>query len=188
MSGSLYLTPRNCQTLAPQAALVVQVLRDLELIGEPLGDATFAVAPSFNRHIVFAGCSPHLVYAAPAPGDLNFCHWALLGPYAQVRMITGPHTRRPRCPTCRKRAPSLQELLAAWRDSGQNAQYRCPNCDRQSTVLSWHWQRYAVFGRLLLAVRNVFPAEAVPSETLLHTLSQATGRPWDYGWAKTVNP
>ena len=188
LSGSLYLSPVDCQAAAPQTAVIVQALRDLALIGEPLSEATFAVGPNFNHHVVFAGCSPNLVFAAIRPGDLDFCHFAILGPYAEVRLITGPHSRRPRCPNCGERAQSWQELQAAWQAVGQNATYGCGHCGHDSAVLAWRWQRHAVFGRLFLAVRSVFPSEAVPSEGLIDALSRATGRAWGYGWAATVKP
>jgi hypothetical protein len=188
LSGSLYLSPVDCRAPAPQTAVIVQALRDLALIGEPLSEGTFAVGPNFNRHVVFSGCSPHLVFAAPRPGDLDFCHFAILGPYAEAHLITGPHSRRPRCPICAKRAQSWQELQAAWQAVGQTAKHRCSGCGHDTAVLAWRWQRQAVFGRLFLAVRGVFPSEAVPSEALIDALGGATGRAWDYGWAPTVEP
>lgn len=186
MNASLYLFPIDARTPAPPTALVRQALHDLALIGEPLNQAAFAVGPQFTRHIVFAGCSPQLVYTASRPDDLNFCHLAILGPYKKVRLITGPLTRRPRCPKCGERAAAWQELESAWQAGGEGARAACTACGRESLILAWRWQRQAVFGRLLLAVRGVFPSEAVPSEALLDALSRTTGRAWDYGWAATV--
>jgi hypothetical protein len=45
------------------------------------------------------------------------------------------------------------------------------------------WRQHALCGRLLIELRNVFPGEAAPSDTLLRELRLATGSDWRFAWA-----
>jgi hypothetical protein len=176
---SLYLAPR-APLSAPELSLVRQVLRDLEVIGRALQQGVYSAGDGFSRHVVYAGCSPHLVLEPPADGGLAFCHVALHGPYPAPRLVTGPNTVKPRCPACRTRFADWQVRLADWR-AGEPA--LCAGCGRAWAAHELDWRGQAVSGRVLLELRNVFPGEATPSDRLLHALEGATGEGWGYAWA-----
>ena len=57
---SLFLAPADVQA-STQRDPVISVLRDLEIIGDEIERDTFSAADGFSRHVVYAGCSPHLV-------------------------------------------------------------------------------------------------------------------------------
>ncbi len=176
---SLFLAPLAPMSV-PDLHGVRQVLHELELAGRRLGRDVYAAGAGFSRHVVYAGCSPHLVLEPPGDGSQAFCHVALHGPYPVPRLVTGPNTVKPRCPACRARFADWQARLAEWR-AGSAA--LCSGCGRTWAVHDLDWRGHAVSGRVLLEMRNVFPGEATPSDRLLHALAQQTGEDWGYAWA-----
>jgi hypothetical protein len=56
----------------------------------------------------------------------------------------------------------------------------CPRCGHRQRPLELGWRRNAGFGRLFVAVEDIFPGEAVPVPSFLKGLAQATGVEWDY--------
>lgn len=182
MTDSLYLTPTDLRS-APPLPQVEQALHDISFIGAPLAAQRFRAGEQLLRYITFAGCSPHLKFEPPPDGGDDFCHVALLGPFAQPHMLVGPHTVKPRCPTCKQRVADWRPLQAAWQAAPGTAQWRCPACGESHAVADWRWRQHALFGRVFVAVRQVFPAEAVPDEPLLAALQAATGVAWHFGWA-----
>ncbi len=177
---SLFLAPQDPFADASGHA-VSQVLRELKIIGDPLGDDLYRAGDNFSRHVVFAGCSPHLVMEPPEGGSRRFCHVALHGPFAQPKLVTGPNTVKPRCPHCRKRFDDWREHLQQWLRNGQ--QVRCEHCGTVNSVHTIDWREHALSGRYLIELRNVFPGEATPSDVFLQTLEQESKMPWRYAWA-----
>jgi hypothetical protein len=185
MSGSLFLHPSDPWPTPPDAAIVLAVLAELDILGGPHATAAWLAGDGLLRHITFAGCSPHLEFTPPADGSSQFCHLALLGPFETPRLFTGPHTVKPRCPSCKTRVADWQPLATAFAaDPGKP--WQCPACGARHGIETLRWRRHAVFGRLLVEIRSVFPAEGVPSDQLLAALAKATGVAWDYGWAAST--
>ena len=177
---SLFLAPADVQA-SVERDRVVSVLRDLEIIGDEIGRDTFSAADGFGRHVVYAGCSPHLVMQPPADGSRQFCHVAVHGPFKQPRLVTGPNTVKPRCPVCRTRFDDWRSALPGWQAGDDQA--TCPGCARGWRPVELDWRRQAIAGRILIELRNVFPGEASPSDLLTLALQQATGTAWRYAWA-----
>jgi hypothetical protein len=177
---SLFLVPDD-PGLAPELRCIEAVLQDLHVIAAPLAPRRFAAGEGFPRHVIFAGCSPHLVMQPADDGDLAFCHVALHGPFAAPRLVTGPNTVKPRCPHCRRRFDDWRNRLPTW--NGPAATAVCDGCGTVQAPVRLDWRQHAVGGRVLIELRNVFPAEAMPSDTLLQRLHAATGTGWQYGWA-----
>jgi hypothetical protein len=176
---SLFLAPAD-PLACPDPKRVADVLRTLAISGDALGAQLYAAGEGFARHVVFAGCSPHLVMEPPAEGSRRFCHVALHGPFETPRLVTGPNTVKPRCPHCRARFDDWRDRLAAW-EAGEAA--HCRACGNRSAPHELDWREHAINGRLLVELRNVFPGEASPSDLLLQQLAAATGIPWRHAWA-----
>jgi len=177
--NSLYLAPVDPDH-APTSPPILEVLRRLAVIGEPLNAGSYLAGAGFARHIVFAGCSPHLVLTPPEDGSQAFSHVAVHGPFESRCLVIGAHAVKPRCPHCRRRITGWRERVgspAAWQD------WRCTDCGRLLVPCELDWRQHAVCGRLLIELRNVFPGEAAPSDTLLRELQVATDVDWQYGWA-----
>ena len=177
---SLYLAPADVEA-SPAREPVIRVLRDLDIIGEAIAPDTFNAANGFSRHVVYAGCSPYLVMQPPADGSRQFCHVAVHGPFARPRLVTGPNTVKPRCPACRARFDDWRAALPGWQRGDTRAE--CPGCGRSWPAYQLDWRGHAIAARMLIELRNVFPAEANPSDLLLHSLQEATGTDWHYAWA-----
>jgi hypothetical protein len=181
-TGSLYLHPSDPWAEPPDPKAVLDALRGLGVLGESFGSGTWLAGDGLLRHITFAGCSPYLEFTPPTDGGSDFCHIALLGPFESPRIHTGPNTLKPRCPACKTRVADWQPLAAAF-DAAPAIPWRCPACGAEQGIETLRWRQHAVFGRLLLEIRGVFPAEGVPSDSLLSALEAATGMPWQFGWA-----
>jgi hypothetical protein len=179
MNGSLYLSPKSA-TGTPELHAVSACLSELHLCGPLLIEApdkqVFSAGDGFARHVVYAGCSPHLRFEPSGPHDRDFCHLALLGPYPSPVLITGENTVKPRCPRCRARLVEWQGLARARRAT-------CPECGNQSAPWELDWRQHAAAGRFFIELRNVFPGEASPSDRLLASLREHTGMEWEYAWA-----
>jgi len=181
--SSLFLAPADPE-VAPDMTVVEQVLADLGISAGRLGKRTYLAGNGFGRHVVYAGCSPHLQMRPPDDGSLNFCHVALHGPFDRPRLQTGPNTGKPRCPACRARIADWQSKLADWQ-SGEHQAW-CSNCGHSTSPHALDWRRQAISGRGLVELRNVFPGEAMPSDLLLVRLEERSGIPWRYAWAAAL--
>lgn len=179
---SLYLAPVD-PAATPALQPVYECLQALAIAAAPLGPSRYRAGTGFHRHIVFAGCSPHLVLDPPADGSLRFCHVVLHGPFASARLVTGPNTVKPRCPTCRERLGDWRTRLADWQ---RDLPATCSGCGAAYAAGDLDWRGHAVAGRVLVELCNVFPGEAAPSDALLQTLHQVTGRPWRHAWAASL--
>ena len=177
---SLYVSPLD-PYLAPDRARVRAVLSDLAVIAQALDEGRFAAGEGFRRHVIFAGCSPHLAMAPPTEGSRQFCHVAIHGPLATPRLVTGPNTVKPRCPQCHERLADWSEQRDRWAATGQS--FRCRSCGASEQPCAFDWRKQAACARFLVELRNVFPGEAAPSDRLLETLHEATSHPWHYAWA-----
>jgi hypothetical protein len=182
-TGSLLLFPADPAAEPPAGAAVAQTLAALGLVGAPLGpDAVFRAGPAFLRHVTFLGCAPHLVLDPPADGGKAFSHVAILGPLAAARLLVGANAATPRCPACRARLDGWRAALADWVAEPLALQVRCAGCGATHRAADLDWRETAASGRLFVAVRNVFPGEAVPGEELLRALGGLGVGPWQYAW------
>ncbi len=179
MNGSLYLSPLDPEK-QPDLPSIARCLSALQISGPLLSEApgkrVYAAGPGFARHVIYAGCSPHLRFEPEGPHDRDFCHLALLGPYSHPEVITGENTVTPRCPGCRKR-------LSNWQNDLHTGKLPCPNCGLVSDAWAVDWRQHAATGCLFIEMRNVFPGEASPNDQLMKALKEASGIPWGYSWA-----
>lgn len=183
MTGSLFLSPQDPWQTPPAREAVLATLADLRVIAEPHGTDTWLAGDALLRHVTFAGCSPYLEMTPPADGSKNFCHLALLGPFDQPRLFTGPNTLKPRCPNCKTRFADWQPLAVQYQSDPAQA-WACPACGSARRIDALRWRQHAAFGRLLVEIRSVFPAEGIPSDELVEALGQLTdGVDWQFAWA-----
>lgn len=178
--GRLLLTPLDPER-APAATPLLKVLEESGFLGPPWptgGPAAFLAGPRFTDWISFLGCSPHIRLEPPADGGA-FCHIRLLGPYTEPRLCQGRHTPPPRCPTCRARLTDWRERVDHWRRQPRQP-VPCPHCGTPHPPLALVWRQGAGWGRLFIAVEDIFPGEAVPVAGLLGDLAGLGGGPWRY--------
>lgn len=175
-AGSLILQPRDCSGPIDPGQLV-GTLRELGVIGAawPPRRHAYLVGERFLELITFMGCSPHIELAPPAGGG-DFCH-VIVHEYPAPRLLTGTNTRPPRCPACRK-VTALRPADLAGAPAGQVL--ACNHCAATLRLSELLWRRDGGFGRVFVEVLSVFPGEAVPLDSLLQRLADATRCAWDY--------
>ena len=91
------------------------------------------------------------------------------------------HSVSPRCPFCRHRYSDWQVRFEA--QANNPATSECPGCGARNEACALDWRQRAACGRVLVELRNVFPGEAVPSDTLIASMNRATGLNWVYAWS-----
>lgn len=179
MIGSLFLSPQSPQDYCDSDTLS-QVLEELcitgSLMGEQPGLHVYHAGEGFARHVVYAGCSPHLRFEPEHENDQHFCHVAVHGPFEQARVLTGENTVKPRCPHCRQR-------LSDWRERLHADKTPCPGCETALKPSELDWRQHAAVGRCFVEMRNVFPGEASPSDQLMAALQEASGFAWRHAWS-----
>lgn len=186
MNGSLYLFPKNAFSDPPEPSIILDILTKIRLLGKALGENRFLTGDSFFRYVSFTGCSPSLQLEPPEDGSDNFTHISLAGPFSQPRLVTTKHHSRPRCPHCGKRIIDWKSKIVDWQKDAAE-EYLCTECNQSTAVAMLDWRRYAACGRLLVEIRQVFPGEAMPGDSLMTKLEKTTGCEWRYGWADS-NP
>lgn len=179
-TGRLVLTPVDATAAADRDALIEQ-LTSAGLIGTGLpgiADA-FSAGDALLELIAFAGCAVALAVEPGADPDTAFCH-VRIPPVAQrPRPVFGRNTRGPRCPSCRARLADWRQALDQW-DAPRAPALECPGCGASAAPWRWDWKQQGGFGRCLVLIEEVFPAEAVPAPRLMNLLSAISGSDWHY--------
>jgi len=62
---------------------------------------------------------------------------------------------------------------------------RCASCGVNTAVADLDWRQYGLASRCSLEIHQVYPGEALPQDSLLQRLAQATGREWAYAWVES---
>ena len=177
-TGRLVLTTNEPQA-APDSGLVIESLLGAGFIGAPLHglERAYAVGPTFLSLLAFTGCAV-AISAEPGAGEsVPCCHVRILPVSPAARLLWGRNTRPPRCPVCRAPLQEWGRRVQAWLDQPQRGA-TCPACGETRPPWRWDWKGQAGFGRLFLAVEDVFPGEAVPMPPLFDVLTRASGLGW----------
>ena len=177
-TGRLLLTTSDPQA-APDEGLVIAALSGAGFIGEPLPgpERVFAVGPTFLSLLAFTGCA---VAIATDPGDHGAapcCRVRILALSAAPRFLWGRNTRPPRCPVCRALLKDWDRRVQGWLDHPHRGA-TCPSCGETRPPWRWDWREQGGFGRVFVAVEEVFPGEAVPMPRLFDVLTRACGSGW----------
>ena len=185
----LVLAPVDPEFVPPDVDGLLSALDRLGFLGTPFalaGRTHYQAGERFLDLITFLGCSPVISLVPPdastdpaAHADA-FCHIGLWYAGEQPLFVGGRNTTPPRCPNCRQREETWQALIADWRSSPDAYRWRCPGCGHRAQAFELDWRQSAGFGRFLVEVWGIHPAEAVPGDALMDTLRRSTGEPWSY--------
>ncbi len=176
-TGRLLLCARD-PFLSPDQGRLTSRLRAAGFLGRPLGGraGAFAVGERFLAFLTFAGCSVHIELDPEA--ETPSCYIRYVGPFARPTLLCGRNTRPPRCRSCRAPLSDWQRRLAeADAATSERCPIPCPTCGDARPPWDYDWREQAGYGRLFLAVEEVFPGEAVPTPALLDLL-QGGGSDW----------
>lgn len=182
MSASLVLHTKNPEYAPLSANDLVQVLNDVGLIGQAWGDREelrFLIGERFLQLVTFMGCAPAIELTPPIAGDSEFCHVGVSHITPTPQFLVDTQDVLPRCPRCRNRIKHWLEWVEQWR-SNDNYLDVCPECNEKISPLEFDWRQAAGFGRIFISIFNIYPREAIPTDTLLNTLNKMTSQTWIY--------
>jgi hypothetical protein len=174
-TGKLILFSGNTEQLRSELRPLIDALREIQLIGEPLDldKGLFLTGELFLQHISFVGCSTNVCLTPKPDSNGEFCHIAIKGPFDRPRLIWDSNCRPPRCPACKK-------PMANWQSHLDLSRLTCPHCNRESQLEEFAWRRQAGYGTIFIEISNIFPGEARPVHGLLEKLNQLTETQWGY--------
>lgn len=186
----LLLHPADPEAPDPDPASLLKVLRDNGLVGEAFilgGRRHYYAGERFLDQIVFLGCSPRVALEPPRdagePGTevwgRSFCHITLVQS-RDPEFTAGDNVLAPRCPRCRQTIDDWHAVVEGRRSNGAGYRWRCRGCGGEAGAHELDWRQSAGFGRTFIEVWGIHNAEAVPAESLLDTLQEATGGAWRY--------
>ncbi len=186
----LILAPINPELAPRDVNGLIASLGSLGVTGAPFqlaGRTHYLPGERFLDLITFLGCSPLILLEPPEgtradPGIHadKFCHVGLWYAGEQPVFLAGRNTLSPRCPHCRQPQAPWQRMIAAWESDPSNYQWKCSECAQLSRPYELDWRQSAGFGRFFVEIWGIYPAEAVPGEALLETLSQSTNGRWGF--------
>ena len=186
----LILAPVDPDAVPADADGLSTALQRLGLLGAPFplaGRTHHLPGERFLDLVIFLGCSP-VIALAPPPGTPTdpavhahaFCHISIWYAGEQPLFVHGRNTTPPRCIKCRRREEHWQALITAWASEAETYRWRCSGCGHQAQPFELDWRQSAGFGRFFIELWGIHPAEAVPSDALLNTLTRSTAAPWSY--------
>jgi hypothetical protein len=182
MSARLILHVRDPAYIPTDIAHVEQQLREVGLIGEPWGEVSqqrYLIGERFLQLVTFLGCAPAIELEPQSEQKTEFCHIGISPIYPMPRFLADTQGVLPRCPHCRKRFADWQNAIEQWQaDSAFLTQ--CPACHNKLSPTELDWQHSAGFGCFFISIFNIYPGEAIPTETLMHALKESTNQTWNY--------
>lgn len=178
----LCLHPQDEHTTLTDPRPALAALERLGVIGTPFlldGHAHYQTGPAFLEQLSFLGCSPVIELEPPATDQEAaarrgaFCH-------LQLHTHAEPQLRRrpeplPRCRQCRTSLPAERLTIPL---------ITCPQCGASGSPAALNWRQAGAYARLFLDIWGIHPAEAVPSDPLLATLTASTGTDWGFCYLK----
>ena len=176
---SLLLHPDQPDWAPDDRADFFILLEQLGLI-DTASDATepgaFRLGHNFPALVTFLGCSPRVVIDPQEAGDGQSVCYLRYHSYPDAHFLSASRPQAARCPYCRAPASGVFPTTP-------DRPFSCPQCGRLSALRALDWRRSAGFGRCFLEVTNIYPHEAVPSDSLMERLGGYAGGAWRYFYA-----
>lgn len=181
--NKLILHPSNPSDVPVAGQDTVAALRDVGLTSERFqldSRRHFVPGDNFLSLITFLGCSPAIEIAPPATEALEdaagagrFCH-ILVGNTLPAPQLRTDSKGRARCPACHKTWPPFTKGY----QGPASIILACAHCHAQYPASQLSWRRTAGVARLFVEIWGIYPAEAVPVDSLMDRLSSLTNSPW----------
>ena len=86
---------------------------------------------------------------------------------------------KPQCPVCNKRTALHPGQVQTYIDKSKS-QFSCPHCQQQSNLCELNWREFGGCARTMISIVNVYPKEAIPTDSLLLQLEEQTQITWRY--------
>ncbi len=148
-----------------------------------LGPNHYLIGDNFLQYVSFLGCSPYLKVYPEHADDTDYCSAYIPDKTQAVRFLANKQVTAPRCPTCKRSIQPEYNLVEAWQKDKNNSAIQCQYCNTTSTLYELDWRKNAGFFNFAIAISNIFPKEAIPSQDLLDWLQDISGYEWRYFYA-----
>ena len=185
MPPKLYLHPQNSGYFPASLQDFTDACQDVGLFGEGLEPSaqilpnSFLAGIRFMSLVSFVGCSPYLKITPDFSGDADFT-FISVKTSPDLKFYSNQASRNPKCPECNSVWTDWQTIVSGRDTNTGTDTARCPDCGEYVDVTSIDWKRTAGFVRFGLIISNIFPKEAIPSDSLLDFLAEQSSCPWKY--------
>ena len=155
-------------------AAIIEVLKANGFIGKQETANRYLAGDKFLDSIAFLGCSPDIAFEAE--GDKPYCYIELPQPASHKKFHFGKNTKAincQKCSTCLSDYSQVDQL---------NLSLVCANCQYNNPLSNYNWRKTAFLSQACILIGNIYPAEAVPNESLLNTLSTINADLWKYAY------
>jgi len=169
---------------SPALAAALTELRLIEAAVSPQWPQRYYIGERFLQYLSFMGCAPALEFKPQEPDSPDwstFTYVSFTSPLPLPRCYIDTMMAKPLCPHCGKRHACSAQL------PGQiSEQLICPKCLQGATLDQWDWREFGGCARQFISVVNVYPKEAIPTDSLLQDLAEKTQLRWRYFYLNDV--
>ena len=176
---SLVLYPNDFLFSLPEEQLI-NILSGFDFIGSQEAEDRYLIGEQFLSFICFMGCSPD-IELTPQPDNKPYSYIELTVERHAVQCMISQNVKLPRCPHCKADLLELPTLLKKQCSLAVN----CHSCNEVLNPAKLNWRKTAAFAKNIIAIGNIYEAEAVPDQQLLDLLEEATGVAWKYAYIRT---
>lgn len=161
-----------------ELSVLSHILQEIKFTATQQADNRFELGDSFLSHIAFLGCSPDIELS---PHPTKAYSYVQLCESDKIQLTTGENIKIPICKHCKK---SLNWLIEILKKPHAYATINCQHCEHEIDILRLNWRKSGFLSRCSIHIGNIYEAEAVPNESLLIKLMQATGFEWKYSYIR----
>jgi hypothetical protein len=191
----LVLYPSNIDRPVAGDKALVAALRTIGLLSAPVcRDPAhgYRTGGRFLQLVTFLGCSPAIALDPPAdPAECeracargSLCHIRLPPARKHLRFRAERGLRAPRCPRCRRTESHWPVMFEQWRADARKNRWECRECGHRGRIYDLDFRNRGAFGRAFVDICGIYPAEAVPGETLLESLREISSCDWKHMYLK----
>ena len=176
----LVLTPTSSRETLPSLDLAAALteLRLIDAAVSPQWPHRYYIGERFLQYLSFMGCAPALEFKPKDPDSPDWAAFTYVSftlPLRLPRCYIDTMMAKPRCPHCGKRHACSAQMLT------QTSELLvCPKCQQSATLEQWDWREYGGCAQQFISIVNVYPKEAIPTESLLQDLFALTHLHWRY--------
>ena len=189
----MILTPNDFEWQAQSHEMLIAVLQDLKFIGERLinGSDCYLLGDDFLQQVIFLGCSPAIELMPPDSLEVNdAAYWKgfsfvyIPTASSNIECHIDMANSKPRCSDCGKRVKDWQQHTEYEHSTAMN-KLSCPFCSHKAMLCEWDWRQDGSCAKQFIHVVNIYPQEAIPTETFYSKLNAATSTQWSHAYCST---
>ncbi len=180
MTSQLIFFPESTDKIISQQPLLTGLI-NLQLISKkPHSDNHYLPGEHFLSCITFLGCSPS-INLQPVK-DESHCFISIIKPTQEVVCLGYTQSINPKCPACKKRINNWK--TPDWKKAGETC--TCDKCQAQTPYTELNWKHECGFAKCGFEINNIYPHEAVPTDTFLENLCQFSNFEWNYAYSNNL--